>query len=156
MPLHHSWSTAQLWCGTVLHNNRQFYYISVEYLLCYLILFLHFNVIIATVNLHENKTKTKQPNCIKTSFILWLKKFFMTAEWFIYLCVYSCLLAFRCVSLSIQQSGSPDLGYSAERQLLTTIKLTRADMTVLLFHTVQCLWSGHVEGRHTGTTEKYT
>lgn len=70
--------------------------------------------------------------------------------------VYSCLLALRCVCLSIQQSGSPDLGYCTERQLLTTIKLTRADMTVLLFHTVQCLWSGHVEGRHPGTTEKYT
>lgn len=74
---------------------------------------------------------------------------------------YICLFIFHAcwhsdVSLSIQQSGSPDLGYSTERQLLTSIKLTRADMTVLLFHTVQHLGNGHVEGRHTGTIEKYT
>lgn len=56
----------------------------------------------------------------------------------------------------MQQSGSPDLGYRTERQLLTSIKLTRADMTVLVFHTVQCLWSGHVKGRHTSRIEEYT
>lgn len=65
---------------------------------------------------------------------------------FIHLFGRSCTLAFRCVSLSIQQSGSPDLGYSRKPRLLTTIKLTGADVTVLHFHTVQRLWRGHVEG----------
>lgn len=98
-------------------------------------------------------TQERNTNRIKTSCILCLGILFMMVERCIYLLVHSCLLAFKCVSLSIQQSGSPDLGYSDERQLLTTKKLNRTDMTVLLFHTVQCLWSGHVEGRHTGTTE---
>lgn len=46
------------------------------------------------------------------------------------------------------------LGHSPEQQLLAALKLTRADMTVLLVHTVHCLWSGHVEGWHACTTEK--
>lgn len=73
---------------------------------------------------------------------------------FIHLFGRSCTLAFRCVSLSIQQSGSPDLGYSREPQLLTTIKLTGADVTVLHFHTVQRLRRGHVEGWRIRTTGK--
>lgn len=59
-----------------------------------------------------------------------------------------CLLTFQCVSLGIQQSSSSDLGYSTDWQLLTSIKLTRAGMAVLLFHKVHCVWSRHVEGRH--------
>lgn len=68
-----------------------------------------------------------------------------SAYLFIHLFGRSCALAFRCVSLSIQQSGSPDLGCSREPRLLTTIKLTGADVTVLHFHTVQRLRRGHVE-----------
>lgn len=46
----------------------------------------------------------------------------------------------------------PDLGYSSAPRLLTTIKLTGADVTVLHFHTVQCLRRGHVEGWRGETT----
>lgn len=149
MPLHHSASTALLWCGTVLNNNNL---ITSAFSICG---FIWFYLIILTsilLMLHGNR--------IPFSFKIWsffLLKIYLCGSGKMYLLfVYSCLLAFRCVSLSIQQSGSSDLGYSTERQLLTTIKLTKADMTVLLFHTLQCLWSGHVEGRQTGTTGKYT
>lgn len=110
MPLHHSPSTAQ---STVLNNHRPFYHIGFEDLRLYLIRFFTF--------LHSYRNRTKHRRHASKC-VLFCGNFFhiWIMERCIYLSVYSCLLAFWCVSLSVRQSGSSDLGHRTERQLLTT------------------------------------
>lgn len=138
MPLHHSpFAAPALWCGTVLHGGRTIL-LHQLFFLCFICSYF-FNIIAL------NLQKKAQNISIYYNFFL--------RHWK-HLCVYSCLLTFRRVCLSIRRSDMSDLGSSTDWQLLTSIKLTRADMAVLLFHTVQCLWSGHVEARHNRQNRK--
>lgn len=146
MPFHHSPSTGELWCGRVLSSSRHFYshQLSVGFYLLFPLFYYHYWDSRVT---QQPRTRTRpRPFFLckdASDFRLSRKEH---ACLFIHLFGRSCTLAFRCVSLSIQQSGPPDLGYSSAPRLLTTIKLTGADVTVLHFHTVQCLRRGHVEG----------
>lgn len=144
MPLHHSLFTAQIWCSTALHSIRHFYYISLKRV--FALLWRCFNIIIWTVKRqHQHFKKIK--DCVSAIVLLMQKTYIFRMERCVYLVTRAHWLSDASPWASCSQAALT-LGHSPEQQLLAAVKLTRADVTVLLVHTVHCLWSGHVEGWH--------
>lgn len=144
MPLHHSSSTAQLWCGTVLHSSS----------ICN-VLFYHIYYFYSTLQCIYTRTKhTKIAKFDQNWFYFVKVTFFMMMKIFIYLFIHACWHSDVCpwasssqapLTLVIVLSGSswpasswPELTwqcYSSTRFSVYGVGMSRADIQAELKNT---------------------